>query len=1300
MFIKATKQALRHGLHVYLSKKTISPLLTAILIVSLLIPFQQTPVYATGTPELSYPPDFSTVTVNGEGGSEIAPPQALPVFSWKEVDGATMYRIQFTQDINFTATNIKLEKTTTHTQYTPESVGVFNDGIWYWRVRVEAPAPIGNYSEHYTFTKRWASSQNLPELLAPADNEVVSFFDPPAFSWTPVIGAGTYKIQLSLTSDFITTVLNVDTLNTTYQPKELIANGNYYWRVVPIDPSGTHLGTASAPRFIRISYDQVPVLLEPANRSTPTFTPTFRWTAVRGAAEYHLQYSTDPTFGGIVTNISTKNTTYTPVNALENDKNYYWRVQAYNGISYSKYSNQDDPTPWYFVKRWYIKPVLLTPITTFQYVRIPFFSWTPVPGAAKYKIELSFYSDFRSTISSTTVQNTFYTSQSYDWTNAIRYWRVTPYDGANNAGKPSDVGQFTSYEFNYSPDLVYPQYYYPPNTFPAPDQAVTMNPYEDRSIAYPLFSWHRLFDPSTGEIFAKAYRINVGTGMNPDGTISGVFWTTDTENLYAAPKAGEPFNTNAGTDYYWQVIPLDGLNGNQIGQFSQAWKTRFDPAKAPPATAAGSAPKQLRPVYTSNYNAAIFPGYDSSEFVEITPAFEWFPVSGASSYHIQISRSSDFSSLVEEATVTNPVYAPRTGFAQRNLNQLNFGSYYWRVQVLGGSWSETWRFEIAAQSQWRTSRTIGDATNRLEIARDPAGDAATNDYDLTGLYAVQEKDYWNFGFNYSGIGTSTYVLYMDVDNRESSGATAPLHNNTSVAFNNAHRPEYAIEFTKSAGAFNATQVIIYHWANSVWDSGLSLSYIGGQLYTEANYAEIRVPYAPIGMQPETGSYSLALVSVNGTNQAADTVPQNTITSGTASLNLITTVSEHMTLTTPTSDLTGDPATFPSIPPFFWNASAGAPWAGYMVKVYLDSQFTTLVTSATMTATGPYYSSPSEAWGEDFLGDNTYYWRVMPQYTNANGPYGSWSQALRFERSGFVPQNLQVSVTQATPTFSWDRVEGAKQYKLRIDTDPNFTHATDYTTTEPNYTNTVAMAEANYYWKVLVIRDNNEVSAWTPTQTFTLALPLPTGLTPDASATVDHAPTLCWDILTVYKNGTPVLFPWKYRVQISKGDPEFSSSSIMESVDTLQNCWTPSMAYDDWQYYWHVAMIDGSGHPGAYSARASFTKQYPVVRPKLPASGSKLQTTPIFTWTAADDNTPYVFGAASYIINISKVANFSTSYEKATTVETTYTPTRNFDANTTYYWQVAIVDAKGKIGPYTNALLVIGNYKTYTPIILK
>jgi hypothetical protein len=177
-------------------------------------------------------------------------------------------------------------------------------------------------------------------------------------------------------------------------------------------------------------------------------------------------------------------------------------------------------------------------------------------------------------------------------------------------------------------------------------------------------------------------------------------------------------------------------------------------------------------------------------------------------------------------------------------------------------------------------------------------------------------------------------------------------------------------------------------------------------------------------------------------------------------------------------------------------------------------------------------------------------------------------------------------------------------------------------------------------------------------------------------------------------GDPVLAAFKYRVQVSK-DPLFSS--IFETVDTEQSCWTPtnsSVGYDDGTYYWRVAMLDGDSKLGEFSDYEMVIKQYPITTLVSPLNGTTTGVTPTFVWTPVN-------GAARYKLEVSLFDNFSTTYDSITTDNTRYTPTKIYLINRTYYWRVAIVDYANKVGPYTNATIILDlPFGSFLPFIKK
>jgi hypothetical protein len=1229
-------------------------------------------------PVLQSPPQGTVVTINNY------PPLAIPEVAWLGVSGATNYRIQFSQDIGFAN---RFEITTHNTRFTPQDAGQFPDGTWYWRVRAEEPV-ASLYSSSFSFTKQWADPNTKPVLLAPTEGAERDFYDETMFTWQPLTGAAYYRFQIATSREgFSSPVYSADTLATMHQPATKLTNGTYYWRVTPRDPRDRD-GTPSEVRSFVVKYRPVPALLQPEDNATPTFTPTFSWTAVQGAEYYHLQYTTDPAFFANVNELDTRNTTFTPDSPLPNDKNYYWRVRAHAGNSVGEWSEVRS-----FVKQWYIQSQLLTPVNLYQHVQSPVFSWTPVEGASRYRIEVNYINNFppRSDWCWTdTTANTSYVRPNFSWIKQGQfqvtwYWRVVPIDRNGNEGMPSLVNSF-QYEWTFAKPLenqpvrlVEPYFYYPPGS--------DMLSREDRTAPLPIFKWHRTEGwgyPAEGDSTqAAAYRIQlsqVPTFDPPD-------WTYDTENLAAAPTSAANFVPTPGTNYYWRVRPLTALGGTEIGYWSEKWVTRIDLNRGL-APRSNPLPQLLRPV----------PG---GEIGSTTPLFEWWPVQNATTYKVEISSDALFTNTVNtviSGTVTYPVFAPQS--------RIGPGTYYWRVQAYQnvapmGAWSAPSRFQVAAPSHWLYQRTLGNPTNRSQVAADiePTGDMQDPDYNVTNLNVVQDASSWYFGFAVNSGGSDMkYVLYLDLDREDGSGAATDAEGHK-VATIAAHRPEYAIYIQRHSGAFTADNIGVYRWLGTGWGPRQALSDIGGNLYAEASYVEIQVPNTAIGMEDRTGSLALSLFTLP---LASGTHPQDTVpadpnvayttpdlsTSTTTVLSRFTSVTDRLTLAAPANNLTGDPATYPSLLPFAWQLAPGSPWHGYNIQASVDAKFTSLVWDYIVTWDVNQYAPDSHTFWKDFWGDNTYYWRVRPVYVQSPLYTGPWSQPGRIERQGFMPQDLQTSVTFATPTFSWDIVEGAEGYELQVDDDPNFgSLVLGISTAQNSYTPRDTLSNGAYYWRVRARRWDGIANSWSPSKVFTLSLPIPTQLQHYPAGAPPTAPTLCWQPVVAASSGVPVLAAYRYRVQVSR-DPTFSS--IFDNVDTEQTCWTSTRAYEDGTFYWRVAMLDGQYRQGAYSPTAEFTKQYPRTTLLEPQPGAALQDTPTFVWTP-------VPGAASYHVQVANNQSFSPLLQEVTTQNTRFTPVDRYQDGKTYYWRVQMVDREGKSGPYNDAAVLVSRFRVFLPV---
>jgi RHS repeat-associated protein len=186
----------------------------------------------------------------------------------------------------------------------------------------------------YTFTPTFTATAGPP----PEPTPILPNSDPPTlkplFDWSTVAGATSYRLQVSTSDTFSTTVLNVTTTASAYQPtSNLPRNTLLFWRVNASNSYGA--GPWSRVRhFFSPNPPSVPTLLSPANGAlVSTFTPTLDWndSAPYAATEYEVQLSTVSDFSSVLGRGQggvTPFSQYTVTTPLAPNTTYYWRVRG------------------------------------------------------------------------------------------------------------------------------------------------------------------------------------------------------------------------------------------------------------------------------------------------------------------------------------------------------------------------------------------------------------------------------------------------------------------------------------------------------------------------------------------------------------------------------------------------------------------------------------------------------------------------------------------------------------------------------------------------------------------------------------------------------------------------------------------------------------------------------------------------------------------------------------------------------------------------------------------------------------
>ena len=185
----------------------------------------------------------------------------VPTLTWNASTGANSYHIQVATAGNFLTTVVD-DSTLVGTSRT---VGPLSSNtIYYWRVSAKNVYGTTSYSPTWSFTTIVAAPAT-PTLAVPANGASNQSINN-TLIWNSSTGAATYRVQVSTSTSFATTLLDDTTLvGTTRQIGPLSNNTTYYWRVSASNAGGT---SAWSTRWSFTTVMQVPLV----TLSLPTTT--------------------------------------------------------------------------------------------------------------------------------------------------------------------------------------------------------------------------------------------------------------------------------------------------------------------------------------------------------------------------------------------------------------------------------------------------------------------------------------------------------------------------------------------------------------------------------------------------------------------------------------------------------------------------------------------------------------------------------------------------------------------------------------------------------------------------------------------------------------------------------------------------------------------------------------------------------------------------------------------------------------------------------------------------------------------
>jgi transposase-like protein len=897
------------------------------------------------------PPAIPALASPANGSTNLSLNQTVV---WRPSLGATSYSLQIAFDSLFTSLLIYLPSYA-DTQYVP--VGLVNSGKYYWRVRASNAGGISAYSSAFSFTTIIAAPPT-GNIVSPV-NGTTGLSLSPTLVWHALARAATYNVQVSTDFAFGSFAINqTGIVDTSYVASGLLANTNYYWRVSGTNSGGTGFWSSGYNFVTGSGVPSAPSLSSPANGATGVAaSPTLSWSASTGATSYTLQVSTAADFSALVVNQGGITSTSSSIGPLSSNALYYWRVSAANAAGTSAYSTAFSFTTIVAAPT---APTLSSPTSAATGVAVsPTLSWNVSTGATSYTLQVSTAADFSALVVNQSGITSTSSSVGPLSNNTVYYWRVN----ATNAGGTSAY----STAFSFTTVVATPT---------APVLSSPANAATGVALS-PTLSWNA----STG---ATSYTLQVSTAPDFSALV------LNQSGIVATSSSVGPLSNN--TVYYWRV---SAANAGGTSAFSAS--STFTTIVAAPA-----APTLLSPA-------------NGATGVSLNPILSWSPSTGATSYTVQLSTSSDFSTLtLNQSGITTTSYS---------TPPLTSGMvYYWRVSAtgVGGSspFSAVFSLTVSQPGPALSTPHNGDTnvpiSTLLVWAHDPSVTKYTLQISTSSSFdagATQTID----NISFSIVGAGGYV----------SANVGPLQNNTLYYWrvrltNRFGTSEYSLPFHFTT----ATNVVtLYDPSNRALDVSLTprLQWFHSTIATSYT---LQLSTSPSFIPDSTQTVSNIPFTVSGA-YASTSSPVGPLRNNTtyywrvSSTNPGGTTAYSAAFQFTTAPLPGAPAlqlplnlaiNVATSATLSWNSVGAA--TSYHLQVSTASTFTTLLVNlANVTATSSAVSLAL---------NTTYFWRVSAVNSIGEGPFSevrsfSTVRTTDVERlSGEVPVQYFLSQNYPNP----------------------------------------------------------------------------------------------------------------------------------------------------------------------------------------------------------------------------------------------------------------------------------------------
>ena len=1222
--------------------------------------------------------------------------QVTPLLNWSDVAGALKYRVQVSAFSNFSVLWLDDSSSTESQLQVPNGILAYNS-LYYWRVKTRNATGWGDYQAPIRFFTQVVPPPPVPVLSAPA-NGATGVELTPLLNWNDVSGSTKYRVQVSLSSDFSSVLIDDSSMVVS---EYLLAAGilnsytQYFWRTA-VKGSSSWSSFSSAWNFTTLGIPQAVVLYSPVNNAEAQQTDiTFVWYkaseipgikvsgknsgfminrtkdvslgGVDAISLYNFELTADTvTLSGIVSDSSLTDTVKY-VSGLAANTSYYWRVRAKNIIGWGAFSMwwklttmNNTPPP---------APVLISPVNNASNISVkPVLDWSDVPGCEKYRVQVSAFSNFSVlwVDDSSSATSQFQVQNGILAYNSAYYWRV-------NAKNSYGWGGYQVSPFRFFTLIS------PPSSAP-----VLLSPANGAVgvLLNPMLDWNNVSG-------ALKYRLQVSA--LPDFSTLLIDDSSLTNSEFNVP-AGILGSSNT---YYWKAAAKDN---SAWGDFSAAWSFTTLGLPQPvvltyPLNNAVEQPLNI----TFNWHMAeeLFGKLNKSHerqnnSSKILVSSLCNGPSAISAYWFEMTTDTlTMTGLVRDTLLTDTL---------KNVIGLSSNTaYFWRVKAaneLGwGAFSEWWKFTTSSGLPPVPPVQIYPLNNAQNITVTPQLDWS----DISGAqkYRLQVSALSNFSVLWiddSSLTSSSYqvssgvlaynsVYYWRIKAKNTAGwgsyQTSPYRFFTMII----PPPAAPVLLTPANGATGVSLTPLLDWSDIsgavkyrlvvAADTGFSNIIVDDSTLVSSQYI------LPAGLLANSTVYYWKVAAKNSIYWSVFSGkfsfktyggPQNVILFSPANnsteqpLNIIFTWMKAMESLKKSGAESKLNAGFTGSLLFGEKSGADA-ISKYWFELVTDTvSMAGLINDTALTDTVKSLSGLTAM--------TNYYWRVKAFNDVGWGPFSMW---WKFTTISGLPPAAPVLIYPAnreaeisvTPLLNWSDVPGAQKYYLQVSALSNFSvlwvNDSSITLSEYQVPNGVLAYNSGYYWRVKAKND----AGWgnfqaVPFRFFTLVTPpqAPPALISPANGSVNIplTPLLDWSDITS---------ALKYRLQVSAVNT-FAATIVDDSSLTASqyNVASGLLAYNT-GYYWRVSVKTGSSW-SAFSNEWSFTTVTALGSPALQQPLNKdtgIAVTTLFKWSN-------VAGATNYRLQVSAFSNFSVLWIDKYVTDTLYqTPNGVLAYNSRYFWKV-------------------------------